>query len=244
MKRALIPSLLLLPLLAGCSVKRDFVRMRQQVDSLQTGQQEMRARLASADSANRAQAKALAEIRAALWDLSERMGAKAEVLDRLQRAADTARPKVDLLPIGQARPEAAAAKPGAAGAAGATGAGDKAAYDAAYLEVTRRNYDQATAGFKAFIAAFPASALADNAQYWIGECLYAQGRYREAGAEFERVVAAYPGQDKVPAAMLKAGLCRQELGEKAGADQWWQQLLRQHPKSPEALLAKEKLKKK
>ncbi|MCU0606313.1 MAG: tol-pal system protein YbgF [Candidatus Edwardsbacteria bacterium] len=238
MKRILIASLLL-PLLAGCSMKRDFAKMQRQIDYLETGQKETQARLAAADSAGKAQARTLAEIRAALWDLSERMGAKAEVLDQLQKAADTARPKVDLLPIGQASPETPpAAKPGAAGA------GDKAAYDAAYLEVTRRNYGQAIAGFKAFIAAHPASSLADNARYWIGECLYAQGKYREAGTEFEQVVSAYPGQDKVPAAMLKAGLCRQELGEKAGADRWWRQLLGLYPKSPEALLAREKLKKK
>ncbi|MRR08753.1 tol-pal system protein YbgF [bacterium] len=234
MKRTLIP-LLLLPLLAGCSMKRDFVKMQRQIDYLEASQKETQARLAAADSAARAQARTLAEIRAALWDLSERMGAKAEVLDQLQKAADTVHPRVDLLPIGQAQPETPAAKPGT---------GDKTAYDAAYLEVTRRNYGQAMAGFKAFIAAHPASTLADNAQYWIGECLYAQGKYREAVTEFEKVVSAYPGQDKVPAAMLKAGLCRQELGEPAGAGRWWQQLLKQHPASPEALLAKEKLKKK
>jgi tol-pal system protein YbgF len=238
MRKTLVP-LCLLPLLLGCSMKRDFVRMQKQVDYLEQSQKETQAKLAAADSATRAQSQVLGEIKAALWDLSEKISAKVEVLDQLQKA-DSSRPKVDLLPLGKAEPEAPPAKRPMVEAP----EDYKQAYDAAYLEVTRRSYDLAVAGFREFIRKYPQSNLADNARYWIGESFYAQRRFKEAALEFERVIADHPGQDKVPAAMLKAGLCRQELGDKARADQLWQNLLKQYPKSPEALLAKEKLKKK
>jgi tol-pal system protein YbgF len=238
MKKFLIPAVLL-PMLFGCSMKRDFVRMQKQVDYLESSQKEAQARLAAADSANRAQSQVLGEIKAALWDLSEKISAKVEVLDQLQKT-DSARPRVDLLPLGKAVPEAPPAPRPMVEAA----EDYKKIYDAAYLEVTRRSYDLAVAGFREFIKKYPRSDLADNAGYWIGESFYAQKKYKEAATEFEKVIAQYPNQDKVPAAMLKAGLCRQELGEKAKADQLWQKLLKQYPKSPEALLAKEKLKKK
>ena len=227
--------------LTGCSLKRDFVRMQGQVDSLTTGQREMQARLAASDSLARAQAQTLNEIKAALWDLSEKITGKVEVLDQLQKTADTAKPKVDLLPIGKAEPESGLGKKPVA----AYSAEDyKKIYDAAYLEVTRRSYDLAIAGFREFIKKYPTSNLSDNAQYWIGESFYAQKKFKEAAAEFEKVIAQYANQDKVPAAMLKLGLCYQDLGDKARAARTWQQLQQRYPKSQEALLAREKLKKK
>ena len=235
----LVVPLCLLPLLLGCSMKQKCTRMMQQIDYLETSQKETQAKLAAADSASRAQTQTLNEIKAALWDLSEKISGKVEVLDQLQKT-DSARPKVDLLPLGKAEPEAVPAKRPMVEAP----EDYKKIYDAAYLEVTRRSYDLAVSGFREFISKYPHSNLADNARYWIGESYYAQRQFKEAALEFERVIGDYPNQDKVPAAMLKAGLCRQELGEKAKADQLWQKLLKQYPKSPEALLAKEKLKKK
>ncbi|MDI6738965.1 MAG: tol-pal system protein YbgF [Candidatus Edwardsbacteria bacterium] len=237
MKNMLITACLL-SFTFGCSLKKDFVKMQRQVDYLEASQKETQAKLAAADSANRAQSQTLNEINAALWDLSEKITAKVEALDQLQKS-DTARPKVDLLPIGQAQPEAAPSKKSATNYLTED---YKKVYDAAYLEVTRRSYDLAVTGFREFIRKYPHSNLADNAQYWIGESFYAQRKFKDAAVEFERVIGDYPNQDKVPAAMLKAGLCRQELGEKAKADQLWQKLLKQYPKSQEALLAKEKLK--
>jgi len=239
--RTIAIAVIALAALAGCSLTRDFVRMQGQVDSLSAGQREMQAKLAAADSLNRAQAQTLNEIKAALWDLSEKIAAKVELLDQLQKSADTAKPKVDLLPLGKAEPESILAKKPVA----SYSAEDyKKIYDAAYLEVTRRSYDLAVAGFREFIKKYPTSNLADNAQYWIGESFYAQQKYKEAAAEFEKVVSQYANQDKVPAAMLKLGLCYQDLGDKAKAAQVWRRLQQQYPKSQESLLAKEKLKKK
>ncbi|MDI6739677.1 MAG: tol-pal system protein YbgF, partial [Candidatus Edwardsbacteria bacterium] len=114
-------------------------------------------------------------------------------------------------------------------------------YDAAYLDVVRGNYPLAIAGFREFLKQHPAHSLADNARYWIGECLYAQKQFATALDEFRTTVSDYPGQDKEPAARYKTGLCLMELGRRDEARKAWEELIRRFPKAPEAKLAGSKL---
>ncbi len=117
-----------------------------------------------------------------------------------------------------------------------------ATYQAAYRDYQRGNYDLAISGFKDFADHNPKSDLADNAIYWIGECLFSQKKYAEAIQQFDSVVTKYPDSEKVPGALLKKGYAYQALGEKAQAIVQLQYVVHEHPKSPEAALAKQKLK--
>ena len=117
-----------------------------------------------------------------------------------------------------------------------------ATYQAAYRDYQRGNYDLAISGFKDFAEHNPKSDLADNAIYWIGECLFSQKKYAEAIQQFDSVVTKYPESEKVPGALLKKGYAYQALGEKAQAIVQLQYVVHEHPKSPEAALAKQKLK--
>jgi tol-pal system protein YbgF len=114
-------------------------------------------------------------------------------------------------------------------------------YDAAYQDLTRGNHGLAILGFQEVLAKFPASELADNSQYWIGESYYAQKDFKQALVEFNKTVDNYPQGDKVPAAMLKIGLCRQQLNDKPAARAALQKLIDKYPASEEARLAKSKL---
>jgi tol-pal system protein YbgF len=116
-------------------------------------------------------------------------------------------------------------------------------YQTAYRDYQRGNFDLAIAGFRDFVAKFPKSDLADNAAYWIGESLYSQKKYREAIAQFDMVVNDYPTSDKVPSALLKKGYAYIALGEKAQGIVQLQYVVHEHPKSPEALKARDELKK-
>ncbi len=89
------------------------------------------------------------------------------------------------------------------GAVAPTPAQTKAIYDDAYLDLNRGNYSLALVGFHDYLKKSPDSELADNAQYWIGECYYAQRDFRKAIEEFSRVEQTYPKGDKVPASLLK-----------------------------------------
>src|SRR6266404_5221426 len=115
-------------------------------------------------------------------------------------------------------------------------------YQAAYRDYQRGNYDLAVAGFRDFAAKNPNSELSGNAAYWIGESLYSQKKYREAIQQFDSVVTKYPRSDKVAGALLKKGYAYIALGEKSQGIVQLQYVVHEHPTSPEAALARQKLK--
>ncbi len=53
-------------------------------------------------------------------------------------------------------------------------------YDAALSLYREENYEQASEDFKKFLNLYPKSDLADNAQFWIGECHMALKQYEQA----------------------------------------------------------------
>jgi tol-pal system protein YbgF len=115
-------------------------------------------------------------------------------------------------------------------------------YQAAYRDYQRGNYDLAVAGFRDFVAKNPNSELSGNAAYWIGESLYSQKKYREAIQQFDSVVTKYPRSDKVAGALLKKGYSYIALGEKSQGIVQLQYVVHEHPTTPEAALARQKLK--
>lgn len=117
----------------------------------------------------------------------------------------------------------------------------KRLYDQAYKDLTRGNYSLALLGFREYLRRSPASDLADNAQYWIGECYYAQRDYDPAIQEFLRVQKDYPQGDKVPAALLKTGFSFLQLEDRASARRYLNQVVEQFPNSEEAISARNKL---
>jgi tol-pal system protein YbgF len=114
-------------------------------------------------------------------------------------------------------------------------------YQSAYRDYQRGNFDLAIGGFADFVKQNPNSDLADNAAYWIGECLFSQKKYQEAIAQFEGVVTKYPHSDKVPGALLKKGYAYISLGEKAQGIVQLQYVVHEHPSSQEASLARQRL---
>jgi tol-pal system protein YbgF len=104
-----------------------------------------------------------------------------------------------------------------------------------------RDYQQASAKFREFVAVYSDHKLAGNAQYWIGECLYSQGRFAEAAEEFAKVETDFPASHKIPAALLKKGLSLEKLKRMPEAQAVLQQLVERYEKSEEAAKAREKL---
>ncbi|HSK78394.1 MAG TPA: tetratricopeptide repeat protein [Thermoanaerobaculia bacterium] len=86
-------------------------------------------------------------------------------------------------------------------------------YDRGYTLYHQGHFVDAEASFQRFLQANPGSELADNAQYWIGECRYARSDLRGALAAFRETVERHPKGNKVPDAMLKAGQSLEGLGD-------------------------------
>lgn len=106
---------------------------------------------------------------------------------------------------------AAAATPTAPSAARVTTATQQQEYDAAFNLMKQGLYDRAVKSFRAFLAKYPDSGLADNAQYWIAEGNYVLRNYKLALEEFTKVVNN-PQSPKAPDALLKIGYVHYELG--------------------------------
>ena len=91
------------------------------------------------------------------------------------------------------------------------GGSDRDNYQAAFELIKEERYEQSALAFQAFLAAYPESQLADNAQYWLAESHYVTGQFQTALQQFETVTSRYPDSRKVPDALLKIGYCNYEL---------------------------------
>ncbi|HXV14569.1 MAG TPA: tetratricopeptide repeat protein [Candidatus Krumholzibacteria bacterium] len=111
-------------------------------------------------------------------------------------------------------------------------------YRAAYLDVTRGNYDLAAPAFRDYLAKNPSGARAAEAHYYLGECEYATERWLEAAGQFQQVVRDYPKARLVPAAYLKMGHSYTQLEERGLAGQAYRALIEKHPNSEEAKQAR------
>lgn len=129
----------------------------------------------------------------------------------------------------------------AAGASPADSGEDKAAYQAAFNLLKDGQYDRAIAAFQKFLASYPDSSLADNAQYWLGEAYYVNKAYPEAQAAFQRVIDKYPQSRKIGDALLKIGYCRYELKQWESAREVLGQVVARFSDTPAARLAQQRL---
>jgi tol-pal system protein YbgF len=127
------------------------------------------------------------------------------------------------------------------GGGGGTGADPQSLYNSAYNDYLKGSYDLALREFQEYLDNFPATDLADNATYWIGECYYRQRRFRQAVDQFDAVLERYPRSDKVAAATLKKGYAHLELGERSQGVVQLRHVIRQYPTSDEANLARQRL---
>jgi tol-pal system protein YbgF len=111
-------------------------------------------------------------------------------------------------------------------------------YDRVMEEFKRGDYEAALAGFKFFIELHRKSALAANAQYWIGECQYRLGRYKDALSSFSNVRSYDPMSQKLAASAYKMGQTYSMLGDYYKARMTFDQVLDHYPDGPEAALAR------
>jgi tol-pal system protein YbgF len=102
------------------------------------------------------------------------------------------------------------------------------------------DYKQASTVFESLLASDANNSLADNAQYWIGECSYAMRQYKKAVIDFEKVFT-FPKSNKNDAAQFKLGLCYMKLGDSQKAREEFQRLLDVYPRSEYTKRAQEHL---
>lgn len=270
MWRAALPVVALL--VAGCAdftgdaLRQDVAQLRQEVNALalavHRGRGDTEAVIGQIDRRTREQA---AESKRQLGALSGRLDTLAaegsgtaarveEISQRLESLSRQIAARQGAPPTPGAPPPAA---PAVAPGPRATGDGPtpEQAYQAAYLDFSKGNFPLAVSGFREFVRRFPDSALADKAQYWVGESYFSLARasagagqkekaareLEQAVQEFRKVVLNYPRGEKVPTAIYKEALALIELRQPRVAQLRLQYLLENFPQSEEAPLARERL---
>ncbi|HXK11384.1 MAG TPA: tol-pal system protein YbgF [Vicinamibacteria bacterium] len=136
---------------------------------------------------------------------------------------------------GSAPPTATAAAPAAPAPA------PRELYSQAYADFARGNYDLAIQGFTEYIRDYPDTDFTDNAQYWIGECLYGKKMFAEAIEAWNTLFKDYPTSDKLADARVKKGMALERLGRRSQALVEYRYVVDRYPSSQAARIAREHL---
>lgn len=137
---------------------------------------------------------------------------------------------------------AAAAVPAAVPAAPVDpAAAEQTAYDHAFQALRDGDYAESARRFRAFMARYPASTLAPNADYWLGESYYVTQNFQVSLQTFQGLLARYPGSPKAPDALLKVGYCQYELKQWAAARTTLEAVIAKYPNTTVAHLAEGRL---
>jgi tol-pal system protein YbgF len=120
--------------------------------------------------------------------------------------------------------------------------GDEAsAYQTAYADYVRGEYNLALTGFRQFLHSFPAAERGADAQFYIGECLYNLGDYLTAVEAYDAVIQRHPGSQYEVSATYKKAMSFLNGNQTAQGVILLQQLIINFPDSNEARLARERL---
>ena len=118
---------------------------------------------------------------------------------------------------------------------------DQDNYQLAFDLLRNGRYVESAQAFDQFLAIFPSSPLADNAQYWLAETYYVQRQFTTALPTFQAVVDSYSDSSKLPDALLKIGFCHYELRQWDAARVALERVAREFPETTVARLASQRL---
>lgn len=114
-------------------------------------------------------------------------------------------------------------------------------YSQAYADYARGNYDLAIQGFQEYLRQYPNTDFSDNAEYWIGECLFGKGRYADALDAWKKLFTDFPTSEKTPDAHFKRGVALERLGRRSQALLEYRFVVDRYPNSEAGRRARDKL---
>ncbi len=107
-------------------------------------------------------------------------------------------------------------------------------YNSAYRDAVMENYDLAVNSFQSYLENCPKTALADNAQYWIGQCYYLQKKYQLAEKTFRKMLDEYPTSERLASAKLKLAKSMYNQRFKTKAKSVFEDIIKNYPGTQEA----------
>lgn len=237
MKRSILFSGLVLLFLTGCATRRQVQELRMEVGSMSDDLKKIReenARLDSLFKSNIDDSRKLnADFSAYVARLDERMqmveARLEDAMTLINRATGAIESKSPLQPS-QTRPDSS--KSDTSKVSGEVDC--QKIYNAAYFDVVKQNYDLAITGFQNYLKECPNTALADNAQYWIGESYYLQQKYEPAQQAFQKMIDNYPSSERLTSAKLKLAKSMYNQRQKSKAKEIFEEIIKNYPGTNEA----------
>ena len=137
--------------------------------------------------------------------------------------------------------DASRAVVGDSGSSGTASSEEQRVYAQSFDALKASSYSVAITGFKDFLSSYPASPLAENAQYWLGEAYYVTRDFDAASGAFRAVLQKYPNSRKAPDALLKLGYTQLEQKKVSEGRASLSQVVQKYPGTDAARLATDKL---
>jgi tol-pal system protein YbgF len=177
-------------------------------------------------------------IQTTLREMDQRLSEMGEQLQALHTQGAAAAAAPPAAPVADADPGAGPVVPRPAAPAPPA---PRELYSQAYADYARGNFDLAIQEYQEYLKNYPETDLSDNAQYWIGECLYSKQQYAEALEAWDELFRRFPGSDKQPDARYKKGMALERLGRKSQAQIEYRAAATRYPNSEAGRKAREKL---
>lgn len=118
---------------------------------------------------------------------------------------------------------------------------EKRDYESALEAMRAADFPQAETAFQNFLRQYPDSGFRPSVLYWLGNAQYANRKYREAIGTHRQLINNHPQHSRIPEAMLAVANSMVELKELKSARQTLNDLIKAHPQSEAAGVARERL---
>ena len=116
-------------------------------------------------------------------------------------------------------------------------------YNNALRDYNGNNNDLATQEFSDYVKFYPNTELAGNCYFYLGEIQFRQAKYDAAAKSYDQVLQNFPSGNKAASAQLKKGFALIESGKQDDGVTELRHLIQRYPHAPEALQARERLRK-
>jgi tol-pal system protein YbgF len=116
-------------------------------------------------------------------------------------------------------------------------------YNNALRDYNGDKNDLALQEFSDYVKFYPNTDLAGNSYFYLGEIQFKQGNYQPAVQSYDQVLQNFPSGNKAASAQLKKGFSLLELGKQDDGVVELRRLIQRYPRSPEALQARDRLRK-
>jgi tol-pal system protein YbgF len=188
--------------------------------------------------------KDLAIVREKLDDTNTRVGSVSQEVDALRQSLQqlvALRQSTSAEPADGAAPGVASTDTPAGSPPISIGVSPQRLFDGAKADYAAGLFDLAITGFRGYIASFPKSDMADDAQVLIGNSYLQDGKYEKAIEAYDVAIRTYANGNAIPEAYYKKGLAHRGLRQLDQARQAFESVIKTYPQSAEAGLARQSL---